>query len=438
MSRKILFYVTLFLVSVTSVLRGDPPDTLWSRFYGGGQSNVYASSLVQTADGGFAMAGYIWADWSHKNFWLVRTDEDGQQLWEYRYNTNEEAMASSLVQTADGGFAMAGYIKEYIDSDDEKFLLVRTDEDGQELWAHEYNEHYDNWEKANSLVQTADGGFAMAGTGNRYTGGGLDFKLVRTDENGQRLWDYRYETDDITTASSLVQTADGGFAMAGCIQDHINSDDGNFRLVRTDEDGQELWAQNYEFPGHEEANSLVQTADGGFAMAGYGYIDRNDFLLVRTDEDGQELWTQNYGFPGQEKANSLVQTADGGFAMVGMRTRNGQHYLPLYDAWLIRLASENQGVTDQDGLPLGFAVLSAYPNPVNSSANISFVLPYSGKVNLIVYDSNGREVESMLGELFPAGNHRIFFDASQLLSGIYFAKLNVNGRNHVQKLVLIK
>ena len=383
MSKRILFCVTLLLASISSVLGGDPPDTLWSRFYGGGQSNVYASSLVQTADGGFAMAGYIWADWSHKNFWLVRTDEDGQQLWEYRYNTNEEAMAYSLVQTADGGFAMAG-------------------------------------------------------TGNRYTGGGLDFKLVRTDENGQRLWDYRYETDDITTASSLVQTADGGFAMAGCIQDHINSDDGNFRLVRTDEDGQELWAQNYEFPGHEEANSLVQTADGGFAMAGYGYIDRNDFLLVRTDEDGQELWTQNYGFPGQEKANSLVQTADGGFAMVGMRTRNGQHYLPLYDAWLIRLASENQGVTDQDGLPLGFAVLSAYPNPFNSSANISFVLPYSGKVNLIVYDSNGREVESMLGELFPAGNHRIFFDASQLLSGIYFAKFNVNGRNHVQKLVLIK
>ena len=131
--------------------------------------------------------------------------------------------------------------------------------------------------------------------------------------------------------------------------------------------------------------------------------------------------------------SAIQQTNDDGYIVAGsINTGNNRKI------WLTRLGSDKQAVELASQSPSVFTLIQAYPNPFNSSANISFVLPYSGKVNLIVYDSNGREVESMLGELFPAGNHRIFFDASQLLSGIYFAKLNVNGRNHVQKLVLIK
>ncbi len=87
--------------------------------------------------------------------------------------------------------------------------------------------------------------------------------------------------------------------------------------------------------------------------------------------------------------------------------------------------------------PVGFG-LSAYPNPFNAQASLSFSLPITGAVSLKLYDITGREVRTLLDERRAAGRHVIRFDASDLPSGVYLCRLSAADWHATQKLVLLK
>jgi len=88
-------------------------------------------------------------------------------------------------------------------------------------------------------------------------------------------------------------------------------------LIKIDSEGNQIWSQTY---GEGFADSLIETSDGGFALAGFtklGYGNR-DFLLIKTDNSGKEELRRFYGTPEHERAYSVVETSDG-FALAGYR-----------------------------------------------------------------------------------------------------------------------
>ncbi|MFZ4621933.1 MAG: LamG-like jellyroll fold domain-containing protein [Bacteroidota bacterium] len=90
-------------------------------------------------------------------------------------------------------------------------------------------------------------------------------------------------------------------------------------------------------------------------------------------------------------------------------------------------------------VPNVFALEQNYPNPFNPSTTIGFTLQLSGMTTLKVYDAIGREVVTLANENLEAGvYHQRTFDASQLSSGIYFARLVSGGKIQVRKLMLVK
>jgi hypothetical protein len=115
-----------------------------------------------------------------------------------------------------------------------------------------------------SVVQTADGGYALTGETRSYGTGSYDIWLVKTNANGNMQWAKTYGGTHIDAGHSLVQTPDAGFAIA-CWSD--------FWLVKTDSMGNMQWNM-----GSGSAWSIVKTDDSGLAVAG----DRNhDFWLVK-------------------------------------------------------------------------------------------------------------------------------------------------------------
>lgn len=318
-------------------------DSLWSRTYGG-QACEWLSSLVRTADGGFALSGNTnsfgvgWED-----FWLVRTDEDGDSLWSQTYGRGSADICRSLVQTADGGFALAGWTDSFSagrwDSGGKDFWLVRTDENGDSVWSRTYGGVGN--ERCSSLIQTADGGFALAGHTESFNSAGeMDFWLVRTNENGDSLWSRTYGGVGREGCSSLTQTTDRGFALTGYTKS-FGAGKKDFWLVRTNENGDSIWSRTYGGRNYDVCNSLIQTDDGGFILAGYTDsfgLGRKDFWLVRTDENGDSLWSHTYGGGDDEECSSLVQTADGGYALAGWTNSFG---VGGDDFWLVKLCSEN-------------------------------------------------------------------------------------------------
>jgi len=319
--RLFLASVVLFvLVSFLFVGSVRASSEMWSQTYGGASSDS-AEAMVQTSDGGYAIAGYTTSFGAgYADFWLVKTDEYGNMEWNRTYGGAGEDIARSLIVTSDGGYAIAG-----ID------LLVKTDEYGNMEWNQTYGGY--------SLVETSDGGYALAGVTNiRICHSDADFWLIKTDAYGNMLWNKTY-SKGVDCAHSVVETSDGGYALAGFTGFWFDND---IWVVKTDEYGNIEWNNVYG-DGNSIAHSLVATSDGGYAIAGdtdHAGAGGYDFWLIKTDADGSMIWNRTYGGAEDDIAHSLVVTSDGGFAIAGETSSFGAGDS---DFWLVK--------TDEYGIP---------------------------------------------------------------------------------------
>lgn len=93
---------------------------------------------------------------------------------------------------------------------------------------------------------------------------------------------------------------------------------------------------------------------------------------------------------------------------------------------------------DNSTLPPSSFSLSNFPNPFNSTTEIRFDLPQTGRVKLTVFDISGREVTRLKDETMGSGSHAIAFDASSLPSGIYIYRIESGGQTLARKMVLLK
>ncbi len=312
----------------------------WNQTYGGAESDI-AFSLLETSDGGYAIAGYTKSFGAGgDDFWLVKTDDSGNMQWNQTYGGNGNDYAFSLVQTSDGGYTVAGYTRSYGAGRDD-YWLVKTDSSGNAEW----NRTYGGWddEGITSLVLCSDGGYALAGMTESFGHGSDrdDFWLVKTDSSGNMEWNQTYGGTIREYGFSLVQTPDGGYAFAGstCSFGAGNHDSW---LVKTDASGNMEWNQTYGGTEADGTTSLIQTSDGGYALLGstesFG-AGANDFWLVKTDASGNMQWNQTYGGTGSDIASSLIETSDGGYALAGYTYSNGAE---KSDLWLVK--TDEQGV----------------------------------------------------------------------------------------------
>jgi hypothetical protein len=314
------FMAISVLLSLCLVTSAEASATTWTRTYGGSY-NEAAKSVIQTSDGGYAIAG---------GAWLVKTDADGNIMWDRTFHEDIAyvLVANSLVQTSDGGYALAGY-KVTWDIEEIDFLLIKTDAQGNMEWKNTYGES--EVDVVNQIIATSDGGYALAGYTGTNGANSLDGWLVKTDEFGKMEWNKRYKWSELDWISSLVETSDGGYALAG-----VSS------LIKTDAHGNMLWNQTYGGKGYDRTSSLLATPDGGYAIAG----DTNSFnegkydvWLIKTDANGNIEWDQTYErAPPQEFSNfifpcSLVRTLDGGYAIAAKTKTSGPSN---YDIWLLK------------------------------------------------------------------------------------------------------
>jgi hypothetical protein len=312
----------------------------WNRTYGGAGSDI-AFSLIETSDGGYALVGYTASFGAGSDdFWFVKTDSSGNMEWNRTYGGTDGDYAFSLVETSDGGYTIAGYTRSYGAGRDD-FWLIKVDSSGNAEW----NQTYGGWDDEGtiSLVQTSDGGYALAGMTESFGHGSDrdDFWFVKTDSSGNMEWNQTYGGTIREYGFCLVQTSDGGYAFAGttCSFGAGNHDSW---LVKTDAFGNMEWNQTYGGADADGSSSMIHTTDGGYVLAGstnsFG-AGEYDFWLIKTDEAGNMQWNRTYGGAGSDIASSLIETSDGGYAIAGYTYSVGAGNS---DAWLVK--TDEQGV----------------------------------------------------------------------------------------------
>jgi len=262
-----------------TVQRSAPPIMRWDKTFGvQGDDNAY--SLAHTSDGGYILAGTTGGD-----FWLVKTDAEGIEQWNRTIGGNEFDEAYSAIQTSDGGYILAG-------STGSKAWLVKTDANGNEQWQRTIGGN--NFSEAYSAIQTSDGGYIIAGSARSNGSDNVDFLLVKTDAEGTEQWNRTFGGDSRDWLYSFQQTFDGGYILSGDTRS-FGTGSSDFWLVKTDNNGIELWNRTFGGANNESAHSVQQTSDGGFIMAG---VTRSlhwyDCWLVKTDTEGVEMWNRTF------------------------------------------------------------------------------------------------------------------------------------------------
>ncbi len=305
-------------------------NMLWSKTYGGNSDEI-SGDMCYTRDGGFAINGGTYSfGVGNEDFWLVKTDANGNMQWNKTYGGTGLDYAMHIVQSSDGGYALLGYTNSSGDGDRD-FWLLKTDTNGNLLWNRTYGGN--GSDSAAGLVLSGDGGYVMSGFTNSFGAGGNDVWVVKADASGNIVWNRTWGGNGTDNGYDLCQTSDGGFAFTG-----YTTSFGGYKvfLVKMSTNGNIQWNQTYAPSATNIALHLIQTSDGGYAMVGWNYANGQDFLLVKTDANGNLQWTNSYGGPKLENAYAVLQSSDGGYLLTGNTASFGAG---SYDVWLVKTDS---------------------------------------------------------------------------------------------------
>ncbi len=346
-----LMGVVLFILLSSSLTCSAQASMTWSQIYGAHT----VKELIGTSDGGYAIAGsFGYSIEGHysgsgsllrDDFLLIKIDPNGTLQWTQRYGGGErgDAEAYSLIQTSDRGYALAGKTSDNVRSYERDVWLVKTDSSGNMEWNRTYG--IPGATQA-EVIQTGDGGYAIAGGSCTTTDPKLtEFCLVKTDGCGNVQWNQTYGTpENYEMAYSLVEASDGGYTLAGR---KYNLAESSIWLVSVDSLGNLKW--NRTLSGDLGSQGLIATSDGGYALAS------NE--LIKTNAQGEVEWRQNYAGPAESSLSALVQVADGGYTLVG--STDSFDPTTNSDVWLVK--------TDPRGNMLGtrptadFLVMGTFP-----------------------------------------------------------------------------
>jgi len=307
-------------------------NVIWAKTYGGTDYDI-ASSVQQTSDGGYIVAGYTTSFGAgNSDVFLIKTDADGNIIWAKTYGGTSSDYAFSVQQTSDGGYIVAGTTWSF-GAGAEDLFLIKTDANGNVVWAKTYGGTL--WDQAYSVQQTSDGGYIVAGYTKSFGAGWSDIFLIKTDADGNIIWAKTYGGTGDDWASSVQQTYDGGYIVAGTTRS-FGADSSNVFLIKTDANGNIIWAKTYGGTDYDKALSVQQTSDGGYIVAGWttsfgaGYAD---LFLLKMDANGNIMWAKTYGGTSSDYALSVQQTSDGGYIVAGYTYSFGAGY---WDIFLIK------------------------------------------------------------------------------------------------------
>ena len=304
------------------------PAKEWSHTFGGRERDE-AHSVYQSADGGFIIAGTITSiSAGATDFWLVKTDPQGNKEWSQTFGGVDLEEAYCVEETACGGFIIAGWTSSF-GAGSRDFWLIKTDPQGNKEWSRTFGGP--GWDGAFSVQQTDCGGFIVAGATGSFGKGGRDFWLIKTDPQGNKQWSQTFGGPESDWAHSVRQTGCGGFIIAGRTGS-FGAGESDFWLIKTDPQGNKQWSQTFGGLRDDMAHSVQQTADGGFIIAGWTEsfgAGKCDFWLIKTDPQGNKEWSQTFGGAHEDRAWSVWQTKDGGFIVVGGTPRAYARGFPM-------------------------------------------------------------------------------------------------------------
>jgi hypothetical protein len=445
--------------------------TIWNKSMEGGS----ATNITRTADGGYAVCGVASSDRAFSNFhggswdaFVAKLDYEGKFIWGKCLGGSREETAYSVIESNDEGRDLiicattnstdgdvSGlHIGTSIFTKPNDVWIVRMSSSGNIRWQKCFGGTSMEIVGSQSIIQTKDGGFIFACEtqsidgdiiGNHLDLAGHnngDFWIVKLNGSGAIQWQKCLGGSFEEIPNSIIQTSDGGYAIAGS----TNSDDGdvsglhksgpdmnhkNGWIAKLNSSGLLQWQKCLGGEKQDGPASIIQTSSGDYVIAGWtnsnsgdilGNHGENDAWIVKLGALGALKWQHCYGGKGSDGASSIIETSDGGYIFIGGTTSfdgdvSGVHDISYGDVWIVKLEPDIENVVNYSSAFITDNV-KIYPNPSATETHFSLNANYS-LLTAGFYDIMGRQY-------FPnytLDNNLINCDVHDLPSGIYLARL---------------
>ena len=366
-----------------------------------------ANSIVQTIDGGYFVVchteGYGAGDC---DAWYFKTDTSGNILWEKTYGGPGDDVGEDGIQTSTGDYVVTGF--ETVSDWHGNGFIAKYNSAGNETWIRSYGSSTDK-ETAYRILETDDGGYAVAGTHSDSLGIADDIWMFVTNNAGDLIWSKRFGTNGRDEALGFCKDVDGGFLIAGRSTGFGNGDEDAY-LIKVDKNGNQLWSRNYGGLKNDGFGTIGVT-DGGYIAAGYSFsfTDSIDMLMIKTDSYGNQIWMKTIGSAeSMTGANWLRVCDDGGYAILGNKQPIGSENGELY---FIKTDMEgNTSLNNIENQALSQQEFGVYPNPATSMVSLYFDKHLINS-HMTVYNSVGR--------IMYEGALTHGLDISTLCEGVY-------------------
>jgi hypothetical protein len=343
-------FIFLSIYFLMNDCKAQAPQVQWSKCFGGTKEDR-AFSVVQTADGGFVVAGTTYSNDGdvsglHGNFslddaWLIKLDAGGNLIWQKCIGGSLGEEDYAMKGTYDGGFILACN-NSSIDFDatgcglhgSDDYWLVKMDALGNIQWQKCYG-GTDN-EESLDIIQTLDSGFLAIGfsdsndgdvTGNHYH----DYWAIKTDALGNLQWQKAIGGSDYDEPAAVLQTSNGGYIITGWTLSNdfdVSGSHGGFDYwaAELDSSGNLQNQHCYGGSGGEISTAIISDGNNGYFLYGgtasndgdvTGYHGQNDLWLVHVDSSLNIISQNCIGGTGIDEASSMTRTMDGEMLLTG-------------------------------------------------------------------------------------------------------------------------
>ena len=319
----IAFVFCLLLSVFTEKAMAQAPDTLWTRMFGDIGCDE-GQSVQQTIDGGYIIVGYTSSFGAGGgDVYLIKTDTVGDTIWTKTFGGVSADYGQFVRQTTDGGYILVGGTYSF-DIGDGDVYLIKADNNGNAQWTKTFGGL--RWDYGYSVQEIPGSGYIIAGETESFSGTGLsEVYIIRTDINGDSIWAKTFGLSGRISGYSIQKTNDGKFIVVGG-----GSGYSDIYLIKIDTNGDSIWAKTFGGVYGDKGYCVQQTSDSGYIIVGetnsYGSGDY-DIYLIKTDINGDSIWAKTFGHNySHDVGYSIEQTFNGGYFLTGY-SNNGVYLI---------------------------------------------------------------------------------------------------------------